>query len=71
MVPSIDSERSDRRDVPSPVVEFARGQRSHPPLRTQRPEVPVALEAAVTKAPAKEPGKRFMDAGELKRALED
>ena len=52
------------------AVGFAQVNDPPPPLRAQRPEVPVALEEAVMKALSKEPKQRFLDAGELKRALE-
>jgi serine/threonine-protein kinase len=53
------------------AIGFAQVNDPPPPLRSQRPEVPVALEEAVMKALAKEPAKRFPDAGELRRALGD
>ncbi|HKA91701.1 MAG TPA: serine/threonine-protein kinase [Haliangiales bacterium] len=53
------------------AIGFAQVNDAPPPLRTQRPEVPLALEEAVMRALAKEPGKRFPDAGEMKRALGD
>ena len=52
------------------AVGFAQVNDPPPPLRAQRPEVPVALEEAVMRALSKEPKQRFLDAGEMKRALE-
>ncbi|MBM2849686.1 MAG: Serine/threonine-protein kinase, partial [Anaerolineales bacterium] len=40
-----------------------------PPLRETRPELPVSLERAVTKALAKNPDERFQTAGEMWEAL--
>jgi serine/threonine-protein kinase len=53
------------------AIGFAQVNDPPPPLREIRPEVPVALEEAVMRALAKEPGKRFPDAGELRKALSD
>jgi serine/threonine-protein kinase len=53
------------------AIGFAQVNDPPPPLREIRPEVPVALEAAVMRALSKEPGKRFPDAGELRAALSD
>jgi Protein kinase domain len=51
------------------AIGFAHVSEPPRPLRELRPELPESLEAAVTKALAKEPGARFLDAIEMKRAL--
>jgi serine/threonine-protein kinase len=51
------------------AIGFAHVNARPRPLRELRPDVPEALEQAVGKALEKEPGRRFIDAAEMKRAL--
>ena len=51
------------------AVGFAHVMEVPRPLRQLRPEVPESVEAAVHKALAKDPGQRFSDALEFKRAV--